>query len=449
MTRRGAKPDVHYPHSTPADGVDSGRLIALLNEDLADSKTLHDLSLHLLIEQDPSALYGRIADAARQLLRSQFASLQMLSTDADGARRLDLIAHCGFSPAAAEYWRVVDMNSPTCCGSALATGHREVTPDVETSVSLANTPDLTVYRQLGIRAAQTTPLRSCDGAVIGMLSTHWAKPYEPTSRQLQLLDILARQAADLIERAMREARLRESEAKLRQMDRMKDQFLATLAHELRNPLAPIRSGLQILRLGQDPSGAPKVFEMLDRQLDHLVRLVDDLMEVGRINSGTIQLHRRRVELSAVLDAALELSRGAVELAGHRLMVRPAAGSIEVFGDDVRLAQVFSNLLNNAAKYTPPAGTIDVSISLDNGRAAIAIQDTGIGFSAEEQASLFTLFGRLQPQSESDGLGIGLALAKKLVELHEGTISARSDGKNKGSCFTVTLHGPCAGPCAGP
>jgi signal transduction histidine kinase len=451
MTRKDVKPQENQPDQ-PLDtaGTDSGSasLIALLNEDLADSRALHDLSLHMLVEHEPSALYGRIVEAASALLRSDFASLQMLSTDTSGQRKLELIAHCGFTPSAEEHWRNIYVDSTTSCGMAFASETRVTLSDVETADWLANTRDLALYREMGIRAVQTTPLHSRDGLLIGMLSTHWSHPYEANARQLRLLDILAREAADLIERTRDEKLLRESEARLQQMDRMKDQFLATLAHELRNPLAPIRNGLQILRLSQAVPDATRVFDMLDRQLDHMVRLVDDLMEVARINNGAIKLHRRRTDLSAVLESALELSRSAVEKAGHALTIHAVPGAVVVDGDEVRLAQVFSNLINNAAKYTPDGGAIHISVTVDEDRAStrrastrratICVKDSGIGFSSDEQSLLFTLFGRLQPHTQGDGLGIGLALAKKLVELHGGSISATSDGRDKGSCFTVSL-----------
>ncbi|MEM5339583.1 hybrid sensor histidine kinase/response regulator [Paraburkholderia azotifigens] len=449
MSKRDAKPLVNQPLDSADDTASPASLIALLNEDLADSRALHDLSLHMLVEHEPSALYGRIVKASMQLLHSDFASLQMVSSDADGQQKLELIAHCGFTLAAAEHWRNVYIDSTTSCGFAMASGQRVIVSDVDTRPEFAGTVDLEVYHETGIRAVQTTPLHSREGALIGMLSTHWAHAYEPNERQLRLLDILAREAASLIERARAETLLRESEARLQHMDRMKDQFLATLAHELRNPLAPIRNGLQILRLNQMPPGTNRVFEMLDRQLDHMVRLVDDLMEVARINNGAIQLHRRRTELSAVLQAGVELSRSAVEKAGHTLTVDAAPCPIYVNGDEVRLAQVFSNLINNAAKYTPPGGGIAVSVTLQNDRATIRVKDSGIGFSTDEQSLLFTLFGRLQPQTQGDGLGIGLALAKKLVELHGGTISASSDGRDKGSCFAVSLPVDEAGDQAEP
>lgn len=438
---------VHEP--SPAD------LIALLNEDLADSKALHELSLHMLVEHEPSALYGRIVEAARQLLKSECASLQMLSTDDGGRRKLDLIAHCGFTPAAAEHWREVYVDSTTSCGVAFATEERAIVADVDKSVFLEATTDLLMFRQNGIRSMQSTPLRSRDGTLIGMLSTHWASTYAPSERQLQLLDVLAREAASLIRRTKDEALLRESEGRLKQMDQMKDQFLATLGHELRNPLAPIRNGLQILRRGHETAGSPgtagtaRVLEMLDRQIDHMVRLVDDLMEVARINSGSIPLRCQRVDIASVLNAALELSHAAVEKAGHTLTIHMGTGAVMVNADEVRLAQVFSNLINNAARYTSPGGRIDISVTQRDHHAQVSVEDTGVGFSAEDQSILFTPFGRLEPARYGEGLGIGLALAKKLIELHGGSISARSDGRNKGSRFTVSLPIDASSDEAGP
>ena len=421
-----------------AVSTDPATLIALLNEDLSASRSLHELSLHLLVEHQPEALYSRIVEAARQLLGSDFASLQMLSGAQHGRERLDLIAHSGFTLAAAEHWRVVHIDSTTSCGAAWARGERVIVPDAEAWPAFAGTVDLDVFRETGIRSMQTTPLRARDGKLIGMLSTHWTVPYTPGARQLQLFDILASQAASLIERTKAEALLREREAKLAQVDRMKDHFLATLAHELRNPLAPIRNGLQILPASPDPRDGKHVLDMLDRQLGHLVRLVDDLMEVARINNGAIALRRRRIDIRTVLETALELSRPAIENARHTLAVSLAAAPLHLHGDDVRLAQVFANLLNNSAKYTPEGGRIDIAVERDLDRVVVTVTDNGMGFTQEESPLLFTLFGRLQPERHTDGLGVGLALSKKLVELHGGTISATSDGRNLGSRFVVSL-----------
>lgn len=422
----------------PTSGVDPATLIELLNEDLSDSRSLHELSLHLLVETEPSALYSRIVEAARQLLHADFASLQMLSGPTNGPQRLDLIAHCGFTLAAAEHWRNVYIDSPTSCGAAWAKGERVIVPDTEACPDFEGTTDLLVYRETGIRAMQTTPLRARDGRLIGMLSTHWAAPHVPTEPQLRLFDILANQAANLIARTRDETLLREREARLEQVDRMKDHFLATLAHELRNPLAPLRNGLQILRTTQTSEDGKHVLDMLDRQLNHLVRLVDDLMEIARISSGAIPLKRRRIDIHTVLATAIDLGRPAIDNARHTLSFDTAPEPLHLNGDEVRLAQVFANLLNNAAKYTPAGGRIGIAVKRVRNRVVVSVTDSGSGFTQEETPLLFTLFGRLHPERQTDGLGVGLALSKRLVELHGGTISASSEGKDRGSCFTVSL-----------
>jgi PAS domain S-box-containing protein len=234
---------------------------------------------------------------------------------------------------------------------------------------------------------------------------------------------------------------KQTEAALREADRRKDEFLAILAHELRNPLAPIRNALQILRLAKpgDPGGR-RVAEMMERQVDHLVRLVDDLMEVSRITRGKIDLRKERIEVAALLRSALETSRPLMEAAGHQLSVSMPAESLEVEGDPVRLTQVVANLLNNAAKYTDPGGRIWLSARRDGDAASISVRDNGAGIPPENLPRIFELFMQVARSSEraQGGLGIGLTLVKNLVELHGGSVEARSEGPGKGSEFVVRL-----------
>ncbi|WP_166676989.1 hybrid sensor histidine kinase/response regulator [Paraburkholderia caballeronis] len=396
--------------------------------------------MQLLVQQDLATLYGKIVETACELMGAQFGSMQMLTAGRAGESELTLIAHRGFMPEAAAYWRKVYVDSTSTCAMALVSGDRVVVPNVEACEPLTGTVDLQLYRRNGIRAVQTTPLRSRDGKLIGMLSTHWAASHEPMERELCLLDLLARQAADLIERTRSEAALRDSEARLQHADRMKDQFLATLAHELRNPLASIRNALQIVRLDDERRRGEQVLGMLDRQVDHIVRLVDDLFELSRISTGALELQRAQVELGGALRAALDLSRPMIERGRHELTVRMPDEPLTVDGDEVRLVQVFSNLMNNAAKYTPEGGRIDVSLEGDDDHAVVRIADNGIGIAPEDHDRLFELFGRLQPTTAhaESGLGIGLSLVRRLVELHRGVVDAYSEGTGKGSCFTVRL-----------
>jgi PAS domain S-box-containing protein len=236
-------------------------------------------------------------------------------------------------------------------------------------------------------------------------------------------------------------RLRKAEQGLREADRRKDEFLATLAHELRNPLAPIRNGLQILRLtGRDPVASAQVQEMLERQVNHLVRLVDDLMEVARVTRGRIELRREPVDLGAMLRSAVETSRPLIEAARHELIVDLPEEPVTLIADPVRLAQVVANLLNNAAKYTEEGGRISLSARREGNHAVISVRDTGVGIPLEVLPRVFDLFAQADRtyHRAQGGLGIGLTLVRTLVELHGGTVAAKSEGAGRGSEFVVRL-----------
>jgi PAS domain S-box-containing protein len=236
-------------------------------------------------------------------------------------------------------------------------------------------------------------------------------------------------------------RQKANESALREADRRKDEFLATLAHELRNPLAPIRNSLQIMKLLEGlPSEVQQLSSIMERQVNHMVRLVDDLMEVSRITRGKIELRRESVDLPSALRSAIETSQPLIDAAGHRLHVSIPNLPMAVDGDAVRLAQVFANLLNNAAKYTRPGGTIWLSARVQGNRAIVAVRDNGIGITREMLPRVFDLFA--QDRSSADmsqgGLGIGLTLVQSLVRMHGGTVSVNSSGLGQGSEFIVTL-----------
>ncbi|HEY8360722.1 MAG TPA: PAS domain-containing protein, partial [Ramlibacter sp.] len=213
-------------------------------------------------------------------------------------------------------------------------------------------------------------------------------------------------------------------------DRRKDEFIATLAHELRNPLAPIRTGLEILRrVGELPPSAARTRDMMERQLRHMVRLVDDLLDVSRVSRGKLELRQEPLTLAQVVEHALEASQPALEAAGHSLSVALPAQPVHLQGDLTRLAQVVSNLVNNATKYTPPGGRIEVSGRVEPGHAVLAVRDDGAGIAAGMLPDVFDLFvqGEGSSLTGQGGLGIGLWLVRKLVEMHQGTITVESAG----------------------
>ena len=222
----------------------------------------------------------------------------------------------------------------------------------------------------------------------------------------------------------------------------KNEFLATLAHELRNPLAPIRTGLQVLRLSISKEDSARTLDMMERQVRHMVRLIDDLLDISRISRGKLNLRKERVSLSSLVENAVESSKPFIEAGHHALNISLPQKAVSLDADPTRIAQVISNLLNNAAKYTPNGGTITLTAGCTDNSVRIEIRDTGIGLSPEMLTKIFDMFSQVDPLlvRSQGGLGIGLTLARRLTEMHNGTVEATSAGLGKGSTFIVNL--PC-------
>ena len=228
---------------------------------------------------------------------------------------------------------------------------------------------------------------------------------------------------------------------LREADSRKDEFLATLSHELRNPLAPLRSSLEVIkRVASAPPNAAAALEIMDRQMSHLVRLVDDLLEVSRITRGQVELRREQVRLDAAIHGAIETSEPVIRAGNHRLIVSFPDEPLLLDADPVRLAQIFGNLLNNAAKYSEKGGRIEITARRDGEEALVTIRDSGDGIAPEQVPKLFEIFtrGERSARRNQSGLGIGLALVRRLTEMHGGLVEASSEGVGKGSTFSVRL-----------
>ncbi|HEX3869584.1 MAG TPA: response regulator [Pirellulales bacterium] len=258
---------------------------------------------------------------------------------------------------------------------------------------------------------------------------------EEVARQRDELKTINEENARLLDESRRSAQA------LREADRRKDEFLAMLAHELRNPLAPIRNGVQLLQLNEsDPKSIADTCGMMQRQLQQLVRLVDDLLDVSRITRNKLDLRIQEVELSAVVDAAVETSRPLIEQMRHELTIELPEEPIHFDADAMRLAQVFSNLLNNGAKYTEPGGRISLVAVKRGDEIEVRVSDTGIGISEAALPKVFEMFSQVEQSSErvQGGLGIGLTLVRRLVEMHGGSVEGHSQGPGKGSEFVVHL-----------
>jgi len=246
-------------------------------------------------------------------------------------------------------------------------------------------------------------------------------------------------ANDIAERKRLETELRQNIQRLAEADRRKDEFLATLAHELRNPLAPIANGVQILKLTSSRDAQKRTTDMMERQIKHLVRLVDDLLDVSRITRGKAVLRIEPLKLQDVLAGALESNWSDAQSSRLELCVQLPDEPLEVDGDLDRLTQVFSNIISNAAKYTPDGGKVCVSARREGDDAIVSVRDTGVGIPPESLEAVFEMFSQLrEPAHGEEGLGIGLALVRQLVRLHGGSVEALSEGIGRGSEFIVHL-----------
>jgi PAS domain S-box-containing protein len=335
-----------------------------------------------------------------------------------------------------------DPTAPVGVARVIGTGRSELHREISDAFVASFAPDgeyQGFLRRLGLRSAIVVPMtaRGRTLGAIALVSAASERRFEQAD--LDMAEELGHRAAMAIDNARLYQEAREA-------DRRKDEFLAMLGHELRNPLAPILTGLKLMQLRG--IGGERERQVIERQVQYLVRLVDDLLDVSRITRGRVKLHSEPVELSHVLAKAIEMASPLFEQRSHQLAVDVARSGLLVEVDQIRLAQVLANLLTNAAKYTDPHGTIVVSGRRERGEVVIAVRDSGMGISADVLPRVFDLFvqGDRALDRSQGGLGIGLTLARNLVEAHGGTIAAHSDGLGMGSEFTVRLPA-CSGRAA--
>jgi PAS domain S-box-containing protein len=398
------------------------RRLAKKNERLA---LLSEASAALLQAEDPNellpSLFGKIGPHLG--LDAYFHFLMSEGKDA-----LQLASCVGIAPDDARSLARLEFGQAICGSVAL---HRS--PLVATRIQQSEDPVVGRVKQLGFRAYACHPLIS-GNELVGTLSFATRSRDEFDPDELEFLLTICRYVAVAYERTRLVEQLRDS-------DRRKDEFLAVLAHELRNPLAPIRNALQLIRLAD---GTREVIDQaadtMERQVEHMVRLIDDLLDVSRITRGKIELRRQPLELAAAIRNAVEASAPLIDAFRHQLTVTLPPEPVHVDGDPTRLAQIFTNLLTNAAKYTESGGRVWLTVQRQADQVQVSVRDSGIGIAAEQLGGLFTMFSQVAPLMERSrgGLGIGLALVKGLVELHGGSVHARSEGPGKGSEFVVRL-----------
>jgi len=424
------------------------------NRDIHDTVTAQEgLAQRLDREQRQSALLAKVASASRTLHTALSVS-DIAEVLVQEVRAILDVHQAVVSLTAGDNWAQAinavslsdkyagygSFNARTDGSGIYAEVCRTNTPMRLTQAELEAHP---AWKGFGRHAAShpamrgwlAVPLINRKGRNIGLIQASDKFEGEFTEQDEAILVQLASIAANGFENA----RLYES---LREQDRRKDEFLAMLAHELRNPLAPIASAAELLKISSNPERIRASSEVIGRQVRHMTSLVDDLLDVSRVTRGLIKLEHKPVAVDAIVTNAVEQSRPLVSSRSHALTVEvdPGVVAAQVHGDATRLVQVLANLLNNAAKYTPPGGAIRVSATREEQRVRLCVQDNGIGIDAALLPQVFDLFTQAErtPDRSQGGLGIGLALVRTMVALHGGEVQAHSEGPGKGSTFTVWL-----------
>jgi signal transduction histidine kinase/CheY-like chemotaxis protein len=361
---------------------------------------------------------------------------------AEEGQRMRRVAVADIDPRREELvWRIMcghplDLRSPSLHSRVFSTGESVWVAEVNDEMCLAWPQDASpdVIRRLRFHSFISVAL-PVHGKILGSISIARSMPGRSyTSAELALAEELARRAALAVDHARLYRASQEA-------NRVKDEFLATLSHELRSPLSSALLCAQMLRRGiLDRETSARALETIERKIQLEVRMVDDLIDIARINAGKISLDMKKVHLGAVVDAAVEGARPAAEVQGARLRFVPREIDACLYGDEARLQQVMDNLIANAIKFTPKGGSIDVGLERVGSAARITVRDTGIGISSEALPEIFDRFRQVDTSStrKYGGLGLGLAIVRNLVELHGGQVAAESAGEGHGSTFTVTL-----------
>lgn len=396
-----------------------------------------------------------LREVLRSALSMQGTNLGFLTLCDDSAQALKLRIHQGFSQEFLKVASTIPYGVGTC-GKAYAERRQIVVEDVLKDP--LTMPHASTCALGGFRAVHSTPLITNRGNILGVLTLHFAQPHLPTERQMRLMDLYARMAADIIESnqlhhevqqklAEREQLLRsEHDARERaeKANQLKDEFLATVSHELRTPLSAIIGWVELLRTGEhDDATLVHGLETIDRNSRSQALLIEDLLDVSRVVTGKFRLEVGTVDLFAVVEAALDSAQLAASSKNINVSFDRDPEAQFVAGDSGRLQQVVWNLLSNAIKFTPPEGSVAIKLSKQTGQLKLSFTDTGEGITAEFLPYVFDRFRQADGTKtrQHGGLGLGLSIVKHLIELHGGTVNATSEGQGKGTTIEISLPEP--------
>lgn len=426
------------------------RLFGILEHSAADLKAmrrLNEIGTRCATDgYDVDGCLKEVLNVSIEITGADKGNIQLLDNQSGSLRTA---SQSGFDEAYTSFFANVSDTS-SACGVAMHTQQRVLVEDVTESEIFANKPSLEVMLDAGVRSVQSIPLLSSSGTLLGVISTHFAETHRPSEQESRLMDLLARQTADYLERIRVEKereQLLAREHELRQTaedaNRLKDEFLAIMSHELRNPLNVILGYAELLLRMEEVKESPHLHRMADAVKRNAVaqsKLIRDLLDLSRLRSGKLELNRETVSPVQSIENAIETVRIDADGKGIDIEVIATDDVMFVRADPVRLEQIIWNLLNNSVKFTPRGGRITVRLEEEADEIVLTVSDNGQGIDSSFLPHIFEIFRQADAGTNraQTGMGIGLAVVQQLVELHGGSVSAHSDGKGKGATFTIRL-----------
>jgi PAS domain S-box-containing protein len=426
------------------------RLFAILQHSAADLKAMRRLNeigtLCATHGDNLSGCLNEILRVAIEISGADKGSIQLFEAKSNA---LTLVSHSGFDEQFLEAFAQLNDSAPTC-GMVMQSQQRVIVENINESEIFADKPSVALMREADVRALQSVPLLSSTGNLLGIITTHFSESRRPTEQELRLVDLLARQTADYLERKRVEeereqllAREHELRQTAEEANRLKDVFLAIMSHELRNPLNVILGYAELLLRAEEikeSAGLRRMADAVKRNAVAQSKLIRDLLDLSRLRSGKLELNRETVSPVASIENAIETVR--MDAGSKSIAIEVTAPDDLVFveADPVRLEQIIWNLLNNSVKFTPPGGKITVRLEETSDQIILSVQDTGQGIDSEFLPHIFEIFRQADSGTNrsQSGMGIGLAVVQQLVELHGGSVSADSAGAGEGANFTIRL-----------